>query len=91
LGSFYLKDIATIRNNDWKNLEQYFSIPSPKKTIDYLKVELNNKCLIPQNFEFQVFDGSNIETENGSINSVLCGIGTRNVCSFNSKNGSINS
>ena len=52
--SFYLRDIATIRNNDWKNLEQYFTIPNPLRTIDYQRAELKNRFLIPRDFEFQV-------------------------------------
>ena len=39
--SFYLKDISTIRNIDWENLQKYFIIPDPIKTVDYLKVVLN--------------------------------------------------
>jgi site-specific DNA-methyltransferase (adenine-specific) len=63
--SFYLKDIATIKNNDWGKLEQYFTIPNPARTIDYQKVELKNKFLIPRDLEFQTTD--EIETEERKI------------------------
>jgi site-specific DNA-methyltransferase (adenine-specific) len=49
--SFYLHDIVTIRNNDWAKLQQYFTIPTPIRTIDYRKIELRNKNLIPKDFE----------------------------------------
>ena len=52
--SSYLKDIVTIRNNDWEKLEQYFTIPEPIRAIDYQKVALKSKSLIPKDFEFQV-------------------------------------
>ncbi len=35
--SFYLKDVITIRNNDWDKLKEYFIVPEPMKTIDYKK------------------------------------------------------
>jgi len=52
--SFYLRDIATIRNNDWKKLEQYFAIPNPLRTIDYQRAELKNRFLIPRDCEFAI-------------------------------------
>lgn len=45
--SFYLKDIITIRNVDWSNLEKYFIIPNPLRSIDYERAKLKNKKLIP--------------------------------------------
>jgi len=51
--SFYLRDIVTIRDNDWGKLEQYFNIPYPLRTIEYKKVELKNKLLVPREIEYQ--------------------------------------
>ena len=45
--AFYLKDIMTIRNNDWSNLEKYFIIPNPLRSIDYERAKLKDKKLIP--------------------------------------------
>jgi len=45
--SFYLKDIVTIRHNDWKNLEKYFIIPNPLRAIDYERAKLKDKKMIP--------------------------------------------
>lgn len=45
--SFYLNDIVTIRNNDWKEIEQFFNIPTPIKSIDFQKTTLKNKNYIP--------------------------------------------
>ena len=45
--SFYLKDIVTIRNNDWNNIEKYFIIPNPLRSIDYERAKLKDKKLIP--------------------------------------------
>jgi len=63
--SFYLKDIATIRNNDWGKLEQYFTVPNPVRAIDYQKVDLKNKLLIPRDLEFHIADDdTEVEKEN---------------------------
>jgi hypothetical protein len=43
-----LRNIATIRNNDWEKLEPFFTIPNPVRAVDYQKVELKNKFLIPK-------------------------------------------
>ncbi|MBU0765951.1 MAG: site-specific DNA-methyltransferase, partial [Bacteroidetes bacterium] len=49
--SFYLKDIVTIRNNDWDNLAKYFIIPSPLRAIDYERIKLSDKKIIPAESE----------------------------------------
>jgi site-specific DNA-methyltransferase (adenine-specific) len=48
LVSFYLKNIVTIRHNDWETLKDFFVIHSPIKTIDYKKIALKDKKLIPE-------------------------------------------
>jgi site-specific DNA-methyltransferase (adenine-specific) len=50
--SFYLNDIATIRNNDWESLEKYFNIPKPIRTIDSQKTTLKQNVIIPKDLEF---------------------------------------
>ncbi|NUM35221.1 MAG: DNA adenine methylase [Candidatus Brocadiae bacterium] len=45
--SFYLKEIVTIRNKDWIDLEKHFIIPSPIRSIDYEKIKLMDSVLIP--------------------------------------------
>ncbi len=49
--SFYLKNIITIRNNDWDKIKEYFIIPEPIKTIEYKKTVLKNNNLIPKEKE----------------------------------------
>jgi site-specific DNA-methyltransferase (adenine-specific) len=61
--SFYLRDIVTIKNSDWVELEQYFIIPDPIKTIDYQKVQLKDKLLIPKDIEFQGDDDVMLEQD----------------------------
>jgi len=46
--SFYLKDVATIRNKDWEELSKYFDIPQPMKTIDFKRTKLKKDCPIPK-------------------------------------------
>jgi site-specific DNA-methyltransferase (adenine-specific) len=50
--SFYLNDIVTIKDKDWPDLSQYFSIPNPLRNIDFEKVELIDKKWIPENVYF---------------------------------------
>ncbi|HRR04834.1 MAG TPA: DNA methyltransferase, partial [Bacteroidales bacterium] len=50
--SFYLKDIVTIRNNDWDNLQQYFNVPNPTRSIDFQKTTLKKEVVIPDDFEY---------------------------------------
>ena len=49
--SFYLNDVVTIRNNDWKKIKKYFIVPEPIRTIDYKKTILKDKNLIPKEKE----------------------------------------
>ncbi len=57
--SFYLKDVITIRNNDWEKLKKYFIIPEPMKTIDFNKTILKDKNLIPKEKEV-VYEVANL-------------------------------
>ncbi|MDR3266229.1 MAG: hypothetical protein LBT24_01485, partial [Tannerella sp.] len=59
--SFYLNDIATIRTNDWENLQQYFNIPNPIRTIDFQKTTLKRNVIIPKDLEFH-FQKDDTET-----------------------------
>lgn len=51
--SFYLNDIVTIRNNDWNNLAKYFSIPDPLRNIDFERIKLIDKKLLPKEPDFE--------------------------------------
>jgi site-specific DNA-methyltransferase (adenine-specific) len=61
--SFYLNDIVTIKDKDWPDLSQYFSIPNPLRNIDFEKVELLDKKWIPENVYF-------FESKEKSMNNV---------------------
>lgn len=47
--SYYLDNIITLRDKDWSELKQYFSIPNDMREIDNCKIELidNVKVSIP--------------------------------------------
>ncbi len=49
--SFYLDDIVTIRNHDWSNLEKFFIIPTPLRTIDYKKALIRDKYCTPHSLD----------------------------------------
>ena len=52
--SYYLKDIITIRNNDWLELAEYFDIPDLAKAIDYQKIKLKDNSVIPEEIRFNL-------------------------------------
>jgi site-specific DNA-methyltransferase (adenine-specific) len=62
--SFYLQNIVTIKNNDWVKLEPYFIVPNPIRAIDYQKIKLKDKVLIPKELEFHISAASKIEEYN---------------------------
>jgi len=74
--SFYLNDIITIRNNDWKELVQYFIIPETKKSIDSEKAKLRDKKLIPSN-EIIIEEEESISEENLIVNLPIMSNGKR--------------
>ncbi len=49
--SFYLNDVVTIRNKDWDKISEFFIIPEPIKTVDFVKTKLKSKTLIPKEKE----------------------------------------
>ena len=72
--SFYLKEIVTIRNNDWNDLKKYFSIPSPIRNIDFQRAEIIDKSLLKMdakifnNFDEKTITSTKILKENKIIN-----------------------
>jgi len=69
--SFYLKDVITIRNNDWEKLKKYFIVPEPMRTIDFKKTILKDKNLIPKEkeviYEMNNYCKKNKTKKNSSI------------------------
>lgn len=51
--SFYLNDVITIRDKDWDHLKKYFYIPNPIRNIDFERVKLIDRKLIPKEQYFQ--------------------------------------
>ncbi|MDR2791674.1 MAG: hypothetical protein LBB27_02925 [Tannerellaceae bacterium] len=52
--SCYLREIATFRDKDWSDLEKYFIIPNQMSAIDYQRIVLKDKLLIPKDLEFHI-------------------------------------
>ncbi len=67
--SFYLKDVITIRNNDWSKLKEYFIVPEPMRSIDHKKTVLRNKNIIPKEkevvYELKNSCKKNVNKKNG--------------------------
>jgi site-specific DNA-methyltransferase (adenine-specific) len=68
--SFYLRNIATIKNNDWTNLEQYFNVPNPVRTIDYQKTTLKKSVIIPQELEYLSEEIKIVDTEKAIVKRI---------------------
>lgn len=60
--SFYLNEVATIRNKDWEKLQKYFDIPVPIKTIDLKKTRLKKTISIPKETIFK-YEGCIVDTK----------------------------
>ena len=45
--SFFLDEIVTLRNDDWKHLQEYFYIPKRIEDIDTVPIVLKSKLKIP--------------------------------------------
>ncbi|GAB4199802.1 MAG: site-specific DNA-methyltransferase [Bacteroidia bacterium] len=52
--SFYLNDIVTIRDKDWIYLAKYFYIPNPLRNIDYERIKIIDKKLVPGDLDIQL-------------------------------------
>ena len=67
--SFYLNDIITIRNNDWNRLRDYFIMPEPIRAIDYKRIKIKDKKLIPSEKELPLIKENTtvekLENKNG--------------------------
>jgi site-specific DNA-methyltransferase (adenine-specific) len=68
--SFYLNDFATIRNNDWDNLEQYFNIPRPIRVIDNQKAVLKKSVVIPRDLEYHSQEESLVSDDGGEDENI---------------------
>lgn len=66
--SFYLKDIITIRNIDWSNLEKYFIIPNLLRSIDYERAKLKDRKLIPDENGFTLVKDTEINEKFVKLN-----------------------
>jgi site-specific DNA-methyltransferase (adenine-specific) len=66
--SFYLKNIVTIRNNDWNDLKRYFIIPTPRRNIDFERCKIADKNLLPSENEFQVIKPKKCDVKSPKLN-----------------------
>lgn len=70
--SFYLKEIVTIRNNDWEKLQEYFIIPKQIRMIDRQKIKLKDKNLIPNEMDNSMFPAKkDIEKTRNKDNKII--------------------
>jgi site-specific DNA-methyltransferase (adenine-specific) len=68
--SFYLRDVATIRNNDWENLQQYFNVPNPARTVDFQKTTLKKSVIVPKDLEYHSEEEIGVDAEQTIIKSI---------------------
>lgn len=47
--SFFLKEVVTLRDKDWEELDNYYTIPKDIKSIDSIKVKFGKNVIIPEN------------------------------------------
>jgi len=51
--SFFRNEIITLRNDDWDELSQYFTLPDSARSVDYQKAKLKGNILLPENISCQ--------------------------------------
>lgn len=50
--SFFLEEIVTLRDKDWKDISNYYIVPNPIQQIDFAKIKMkktSNFCFCPSN------------------------------------------
>lgn len=62
--SFYLNEIVTLRENDWNAISKYFLIPNPIKKIEFEKIKLIDKTLVPQDIDIAYNPTKHTKTTN---------------------------
>jgi len=50
--SFFLKDIASLRDIDWEGISQFYSLPKNSRDVDHTQIEFIDKKKILKHFEF---------------------------------------
>ncbi|RKX60317.1 MAG: hypothetical protein DRP37_05410, partial [Thermodesulfobacteriota bacterium] len=65
--SFYLDEIATIRNIDWEKLTQYFFIPDNIKDIDFVKIKFDKQAgaVTSRGVAVETLESLHIQTQSG--------------------------
>jgi site-specific DNA-methyltransferase (adenine-specific) len=74
--SFFLNEVITIRDIDWNDIQQYFHIPNSRREIDFQKIVLKDKKMIPsdipQNESICAYGNYDVKTPKAAaqINSI---------------------
>lgn len=50
--SFFLKEIISLRDIDWKGISQFYLLPASNKNVDHTKIEFIDKRRILKHFDF---------------------------------------
>jgi len=61
--SFFIDSIVTLRDKDWKEISEYYILPTLNKEIDHTKIDFKDKKKIHKYFDF-------VTNGNGTVNSL---------------------
>jgi len=52
--SFFVDNVITLRDKDWKEISEYYSLPISNKDIDHTKIDFKEKKKIHKHFDFMI-------------------------------------
>lgn len=70
--SFFLKDIVSLRDIDWKGLSKYYLLPQNNREIDHTQVEFIDKKKILKHFEFVINGNGKLKQDSMQLEFCNC-------------------
>lgn len=70
--SFFLKDIITLRDVDWKGLSEYYLLPQNNRAIDHTKIEFIDKKKIIKHFDLVINGNGKLKQDSMQLEFCNC-------------------
>ncbi len=70
--SFFLKDIITLRDIDWKGLSEYYLLPQNNRAIDHTKIEFIDKKKIIKHFDLVINGNGKLKKDSMQLEFCNC-------------------
>ena len=70
--SFFLKDIVSLRDVDWKDVSKFYSLPQNNRAIDHTQIEFVDKRNILKHFDFVLNGNGKIKQDSMQLEFCNC-------------------